>query len=165
MLISLTLPNFSDCKSRVSLMVTLKFSRSSISSKTPFTFDSNFTFSILTFRFIAKLLSRLILWNSAFQSIFWVYFLFLHCLLFLFFFQLFVKPPQTTTLCLHVFFLGMISVMASCTILWTSFIVLQALCLPDIIPWIYLLLSLYNHKRFYLSHIWMVLWFYVLYSV
>ena len=34
--------------------------------------------------------------------------------------------------------------------------VLQALCLPDLILWIYLSLSLYKHKGFDLGHIWMV---------
>ena len=34
-------------------------------------------------------------------------------------------------------------------------IVLQALCLPDLIPWIYLLLPLYNHMGFDLGHTWM----------
>ena len=36
------------------------------------------------------------------------------------------------------------------------FIVLQALCLSDLIPWIYLSLSMYNHKGFNLGHTWMV---------
>ena len=63
--------------------------------------------------------------------------------------QLFVRPPQITTL-------------PSCiSFSWWWFwspppaqyskppsIVLQAVCLPDLIPWIYLLLLLYNHKRF-----------------
>ena len=35
-------------------------------------------------------------------------------------------------------------------------IVLQAICLSDLIPWIYLSLLLYNHKGFDLSHIWMI---------
>jgi len=35
-------------------------------------------------------------------------------------------------------------------------IVLQALCLTDLIPWIYLSLPLYNHKGFNLCHSWMV---------
>ena len=35
-------------------------------------------------------------------------------------------------------------------------IVLQALCLSHLIPWIYFSLSLYDHKRFYLGHTWMV---------
>ena len=39
---------------------------------------------------------------------------------------------------------------------WSPFIVLQALCLSDLIPWIYLSLSLYNHKGFDLGHTWMI---------
>ena len=38
---------------------------------------------------------------------------------------------------------------------WTGlplFTVLQALCLPDLIPWIYLSLPLYNGKGFDLGH-------------
>ena len=35
-------------------------------------------------------------------------------------------------------------------------IVLQALCLSDLIPWIYLSFPLYNHKAFNLGHTWMV---------
>ena len=38
-------------------------------------------------------------------------------------------------------------------------IVLQVVCLSDLIPWFYLSLPLYNHKGFDLSHIWMVSWF------
>ena len=34
-------------------------------------------------------------------------------------------------------------------------IVLQALCLSDLIPWIYFSLPLYNHKGFDLGHTWM----------
>ena len=33
-------------------------------------------------------------------------------------------------------------------------IVLQALCLPDLIPWIYSLPQLYNHKGYNLCHTW-----------
>ena len=35
-------------------------------------------------------------------------------------------------------------------------IILQALCLSDLIPWIYLSLPLYDHKGFDLGHAWMV---------
>ena len=35
-------------------------------------------------------------------------------------------------------------------------IVHQALCLSDLIPWIYLSLLLYNHKGFDLGHTWMI---------
>ena len=89
-----------------------------------------------------------ILWNSAFS---WVYLSFSLSSSFPFCFssQLFVRPPQITTL-------------PSCiSFSWWWFwspppaqyskppsIVLQAVCLPDLIPWIYLLLLLYNHKRF-----------------
>ena len=38
-------------------------------------------------------------------------------------------------------------------------IVLQVLCLSDLILWIYLSLPLYNHKRFDLSYTWMAQWF------
>ena len=38
-------------------------------------------------------------------------------------------------------------------------IVLQAFCLSDLIPWIYLSLPLYNHKGFDLGHTWMVCWY------
>jgi len=44
-------------------------------------------------------------------------------------------------------------------------IVLQALCLPDLILWIYSLPPLCNHKGFYLSHTWMAQWFSLLSSV
>ena len=42
----------------------------------------------------------------------------------------------------------MVLITASCTVAWTPFIVLQALCLSDLIPWIYLSLPLYNCKVF-----------------
>ena len=38
-------------------------------------------------------------------------------------------------------------------------IVLQALCLSDLIPWIYLSLLLYSPKGFDLGHTWIVQWF------
>ena len=38
-------------------------------------------------------------------------------------------------------------------------IVLQALFLSDLIPWIYLSLPLYNRKGFDLGHTWMIYWF------
>ena len=43
---------------------------------------------------------------------------------------------------LHFFFLGMVLIHASCTMSQTPSIVLEALCLSDLIPWIYLSLSL-----------------------
>ena len=55
---------------------------------------------------------------------------------------------------LHFFFLGMVLITVSCTMSWTSAHVLQALCLPGLIPWIYSSLPLYNHKGFDLGHTW-----------
>ena len=54
---------------------------------------------------------------------------------------------------LHFSFFGMVLVTASCTVLQTSFIVLQELYLPDLIPWIYSPPPL--NKGFYLGHTWM----------
>ena len=44
-------------------------------------------------------------------------------------------------------------------------IILQALCLSDLIPWTYFSLLLYNHKGFDLGHTWMVYWFSLLSSI
>ena len=80
----------------------------------------------------------------------------LPCLLHLFFSQLFIKPPQTTT------FLSCVSF--SLEWFWSPplvqcyklpSIVLQALCLPDLNPWIYWSPPLYNHKGFDLGNTWM----------
>ena len=93
---------------------------------------------------------------------------FLLCLLFLFFSQLFVKPPQTTTLpsCIAFSlgwlwslttvqcFFGMILVTALYICYKPLLILLQALCLSDLIPWIYLSLPLYSHKEFGLGYTW-----------
>ena len=72
---------------------------------------------------------------------------FLFCLKLLFFSQLFVRPPQTTILPFHI--------SSSWGWSWSLppvqcheplSIVLQALCLSDVIPWIYFSLPLYDHK-------------------
>ena len=76
-----------------------------------------------------------ILWNSAFK---WVCLPFLLFLSLLFFSQLFLRPPQTAILPFCI----------SCSWRWSwslpsvqchkpPFIVLQALCLPNLVPWIY----------------------------
>ena len=79
-------------------------------------------------------------------------FSFFLCLSLLFFSQLFVRPPQTTIL---PFFIS-----SSWAWFWSPppvkgheplTIVLQALCLQDLIPWSYLSLPLYNHKGFNLG--------------
>ena len=59
---------------------------------------------------------------------------------------------------LHFFFLDMVLVTASCTILWTS-ICSSLGTLSDLIPWIYLSLLLCNHKRIDLGHTWKAKWF------
>ena len=56
---------------------------------------------------------------------------------------------------LHFFFLGMVLITASCTMSWTS-MGSSSSTLSDLIPWIYLSLSLCNCKGFDLGHTWMV---------
>jgi len=103
-----------------------------------------------------------ILWNSAFSSSY----LFLSPLPFV--------PLHFSAICkdssnnhfafLHFFFLGMVFVTASCTMLWTS-IHSSSGILSNLIPWIYLSLPPYNHKGFYLVHTWIVFWFSLLSSI
>ena len=85
---------------------------------------------------------------------------FLFSFAFHFFSELFVRPPQTIILPFCISFSWEWS--------WSlppvqchepPSIVLQALCLSDIIPWICLSLLLYSCKGFYLGHTWMVYWF------
>ena len=52
---------------------------------------------------------------------------------------------------LQFFFLGMVLVTTSVKCYEHMSIILQALCLPDLIPWIYLSPSLYNDKEFELG--------------
>jgi len=82
---------------------------------------------------------------------------FLLCLLLLFFSQLFVSPPQTTILpfCIS-FSWGWSWSLPPVQCQEPLSIVLQALCRSDLIPWICLLLPLYNRKGFDLGHTWMV---------
>ena len=88
-----------------------------------------------------------ILWNSAFS---WVY-PSLSPLPFVF-----VKPPQTNTLPSYISFsLGWFWSLPSVQCYEPPSIVPQALCLPDLIPWIYSSPSLYNYKVFDLGHTWM----------
>ena len=93
-----------------------------------------------------------ILWNSAFK---WVY-LSYSPLPFISLYSAILRPPQTTIFAfLHFFFLGMIFITASYTMLWT-FVHSSSGTLSDLIPWIYLLLLLYNRKGFALGHTWLV---------
>ena len=81
--------------------------------------------------------------------------IFFPCLLLLYFPQLLVRPLQTTTLpsCIS-FSLGWFWSLPPVQCYEPPSIVLQTLCLPDLIPWIYLSPSLYNHKGFELGHSW-----------
>ena len=87
------------------------------------------------------------------------------CLSLMFFPQLFVKPPQTTTLpsCIS-FSLGWFWPLPPVQCYKLPSMALQAPCVPDPIPWIYLSLPLQNHKGFDLGHTWMVNWFSLLSS-
>ena len=93
-------------------------------------------------------------------------FSFLFCLSLIFFSQLFVRPPQTIFLSFYIFFpwgwswsLRLVKCHEPLSI------VLQALCLSDLIPWIYLSLPLYNCMGFDLGPTWMVWWFSLLSSI
>ena len=96
-----------------------------------------------------------LLFSGSLHSVGYI-FPFLLCLLLLFFSQLFVRPPQTTILpsCIS-FSLGWFWSPPPVQCYEPPSIVLQALCLPDLIPWIYSSSPLYNHKGFDLGHTWM----------
>ena len=75
---------------------------------------------------------------------------FLLCLSLLFFSQLFVRPPQTTILPFSISFLGgWFWLLPPLPCYEPPSVVLKALCLSDLIPWIYLSLPLYNCKCMY----------------
>ena len=84
-------------------------------------------------------------------------FSFVLCLSLLFFAQLFVRTPQTTTLPSCIFFsLRRFWSLPTVECHKTLSIVLLTVCLPDLISWIYSHLHMYNHKWFYLGHTWMM---------
>ena len=71
---------------------------------------------------------------------------------------------------LHFFFLGILLITTSCTMLSTSVHSASDLwrsTLSDLIPWIYLSLPLYDHdqKRIILGHTVMAYWFSLLFSI
>ena len=91
-----------------------------------------------------------VLWNSTFNGYIFSFFL---CFLLLFFSQLFVRPSQTTILPSWISFsLVWFWVLPPVHCYELLSIVLQALCLPDLIPWIYLSPPLYNWKGFDFAH-------------
>ena len=82
------------------------------------------------------------------------------CYSLLFFLQLFVKPPQMTTLpsCFSLS-LGWIYLLPPIQYCGPLAIVLQTICLLDLIPWFYLSPPLYNHRGFDLHCTWLAYWF------
>ena len=105
------------------------------------------------------------LFSGTLHSVGFIFF-FLPCLLHLFLSQLFVMPLQTTTLpsCIS-FSLGWFCSPPPIQCYELVSIVLQAQCLPELIPWIYSSPPLYNLKEFDFSHIWMAKLFSLLSSI
>ena len=94
-----------------------------------------------------------ILWNSAFR---WVYHSFSPLLFTFFLFSAICKASSGNHFAfLHFFFLGMVSITASCTTSWTS-VHSSSGILSHLILWVYLSPPLCNHKGFDLGHTWMV---------
>ena len=89
------------------------------------------------------------LWNSAFR---WMFLSFSPLSLARLLFQPFARPPQTT-FCLFCisFSWGWSRSLSLVQSHEPLSLVLHALCLPDIICWIYLSLSLYNHEIWFQS--------------
>ena len=80
--------------------------------------------------------------------------------------QLFVRPPQTAILLFCISFpWGWSWSLPPVQCHKLPSIVLQALFLSDLIPWIYLSVSLYNHKGFDSGYTWMTQWFSLLSSI
>ena len=95
-----------------------------------------------------------ILWNSAFR---WVYLSFSPLPFASLLFSAICKASLDKHFAfLNLFFLEMVLIIASCQCHDPLSIVLQALCLSNLIPWIYLTLLLYNYKGFDLGHTWIV---------
>ena len=67
-------------------------------------------------------------------------------------------PSDNHFVFLHFLFLVMVLIPASVQCHEPPSIVLQGLCLSDLIPWMYFSLPLYNHKGFDLGHTWLI-WF------
>ena len=92
-----------------------------------------------------------VLWNSAFK---WVYLSYSPFHFVSFLFSAFVRPPQATILPFWISFSWRWSwslPAIQCHKPWS--IVPQAFSLSDLIPWIYLSLSLYNHKIWFRSYL------------
>ena len=104
-----------------------------------------------------------IVWNSAFK---WVHLFFSLLSFTSLLFSAICKTSSDNHLAfLHFFFFELVLITDSCTCHKPLSIVLQALCLSELIPWIYFSLPLYNHKGFDLGHTWMTKWFSLLSSI
>ena len=90
---------------------------------------------------------------------------FVLCFLFLFFSQLFVRPPQTAILHFCISFSSEWSWSLPLIQCHEPSVHSSSGTLSGLIPWIYLSLSLYNRKGFYLDHTWMVQCFLLLSSI
>ena len=91
---------------------------------------------------------------------------FLLCLSLLFFSQLFVRSPQTIILLFCISFSwGWSWSLPPVQCYKPLSIVIQALCLPDLIPWLCFSLPLYNRKGFDLGYTCIVYWFPLLSSI
>ena len=94
-----------------------------------------------------------LLWNAAFR---WVYHSVSPLPLASLFSAICKASSENHFAFLHFFFWGMVLITASCTMSRTSVHSCQALCVSDLIPWIYLSLPLYNCKGINLFHTSMV---------
>ena len=89
-----------------------------------------------------------ILWNSAFSSVY----VSLSPFTSLLFSAIYKASSDNHFAFLHLFFLGRFWSLPPAQCYESPSIILQAFCLPDIIPCIYLSPPLYNHKGFDLGH-------------
>ena len=85
-----------------------------------------------------------ILWSSAFK---WVYLSFSPLSLASLYLPIYKVSSDNHFIFLHLFFLRMVLITASCRMSWTS-VHSSSGTLSDLIPWIYLLLPLHNRKGF-----------------
>ena len=94
-----------------------------------------------------------VLWNSAFK---WVYLSFSPLPFSSLFSALCKTSSDNHFAFFYFFFLGIVLITASLQCHEPPSIVLQAVCLSDLIPGIYLSLPVYDHKGFVLGHMWMI---------
>ena len=104
-----------------------------------------------------------ILWNPAMQM--GISFLFSFAFHFLFFTAICKASSDSHFAFLHFFFWEWSWSLSPVQYHEPPSIVLQALCLSDLICWIYTSLPLYNHKGFDLGHNWMTEWSSLLSSI